>query len=141
MLTVVLCVKYLELRFNRATRLLGTVLFIVQTVSERTALAGSRMANVPPVVHLSLSAADPLHRDRHLCPGFGFKPRYVVSIILLTFLHQGTYSCTRPTVSSPHPLSAVTGMDLWGAVISTGVVCTFYCTMVRKDALWLTRSC
>jgi hypothetical protein len=27
-------------------------------------------------------------------------------------------------------LSPVTGMDLWGAVISTGVVCTFYCTMV-----------
>lgn len=26
--------KYLELRFNRATRLLGTVLFIVQTVSK-----------------------------------------------------------------------------------------------------------
>lgn len=41
----------------------------------------------------------------------------------------------------PHPLSAVTGMDLWGAVISTGVVCTFYCTMVRKDALWLIHSC
>lgn len=87
MLTVVLCVKYLELRFSRATRLLGTVLFIVQTVSERTALAGSRMANVPPVVHSSLSAADPLHWDRHLCPGSGFKPRYVVSNILLTFLH------------------------------------------------------
>lgn len=27
--------KYLELRFNRATRLLGTVLFIVQTVSKK----------------------------------------------------------------------------------------------------------
>lgn len=32
-LNVPLCVKYLELRFSRATRLLGTVLFIVQTVS------------------------------------------------------------------------------------------------------------
>lgn len=28
--------KYLELRFNRATRLLGTVLFIVQTVSKKS---------------------------------------------------------------------------------------------------------
>lgn len=27
--------KYLELRFSRATRLLGTVLFIVQTVSKK----------------------------------------------------------------------------------------------------------
>ena len=27
------CLQYLELRFNRATRLMGTVLFIVQTVS------------------------------------------------------------------------------------------------------------
>uniref|UniRef100_A0A674P403 Solute carrier family 5 member 8 n=1 Tax=Takifugu rubripes TaxID=31033 RepID=A0A674P403_TAKRU len=26
-------------------------------------------------------------------------------------------------------LNQVTGMDLWGAVISTGLVCTFYCTM------------
>uniref|UniRef100_A0AAQ4QET2 Solute carrier family 5 member 8 n=1 Tax=Gasterosteus aculeatus aculeatus TaxID=481459 RepID=A0AAQ4QET2_GASAC len=26
-------------------------------------------------------------------------------------------------------VSKLTGMDLWGAVISTGVVCTFYCTM------------
>lgn len=34
--------------------------------------------------------------------------------------------------SLPPPLSAVTGIDLWGAVVSTGVVCTFYCTMVCK---------
>uniref|UniRef100_A0A3P8W6G1 Solute carrier family 5 member 8 n=1 Tax=Cynoglossus semilaevis TaxID=244447 RepID=A0A3P8W6G1_CYNSE len=34
-------------------------------------------------------------------------------------------------------LNQVTGMDLWGAVISTGVVCTFYCTMGGlKAVVW-----
>uniref|UniRef100_A0AAQ4PVY2 Solute carrier family 5 member 8 n=1 Tax=Gasterosteus aculeatus aculeatus TaxID=481459 RepID=A0AAQ4PVY2_GASAC len=63
--------EYLELRFSRATRLLGTVLFIVQTI-----------------------------------------------------LYTGVVIYT-PALA----LNQVTGMDLWGAVISTGVVCTFYCTM------------
>uniref|UniRef100_A0A665TCE8 Solute carrier family 5 member 8 n=1 Tax=Echeneis naucrates TaxID=173247 RepID=A0A665TCE8_ECHNA len=67
--------EYLELRFNRATRLLGTVLFIVQTIL------------------------------------------YTGIVIYAPAL----------------ALNQVTGMDLWGAVISTGVVCTFYCTMVRKQ--------
>lgn len=35
LLSVLFCLKYLELRFSRATRLLGTVLFIVQTVSKK----------------------------------------------------------------------------------------------------------
>ncbi|KAM8910296.1 sodium-coupled monocarboxylate transporter 1 isoform 1-T1 [Spinachia spinachia] len=63
--------EYLELRFSRATRLLGTVLFIVQTI-----------------------------------------------------LYTGVVIYA-PALA----LNQVTGMDLWGAVISTGVVCTFYCTM------------
>uniref|UniRef100_H3CN88 Solute carrier family 5 member 8 n=1 Tax=Tetraodon nigroviridis TaxID=99883 RepID=H3CN88_TETNG len=63
--------EYLELRFSRATRLLGTVLFIVQTI-----------------------------------------------------LYTGI-AIYAPALA----LNQVTGMDLWGAVISTGVVCTFYCTM------------
>ncbi|XP_045892911.1 sodium-coupled monocarboxylate transporter 1 isoform X1 [Micropterus dolomieu] len=62
---------YLELRFSRATRLLGTLLFIVQTIL------------------------------------------YTGIVIYAPAL----------------ALNQVTGMDLWGAVISTGVVCTFYCTM------------
>ncbi|TDG96819.1 hypothetical protein EPR50_G00232850 [Perca flavescens] len=34
-------------------------------------------------------------------------------------------------------LNQVTGMDLWGAVVSTGVVCTFYCTMGGlKAVVW-----
>uniref|UniRef100_A0A3P9CPE9 Solute carrier family 5 member 8 n=1 Tax=Maylandia zebra TaxID=106582 RepID=A0A3P9CPE9_9CICH len=64
--------EYLELRFNRATRLLGTLLFIVQTI-----LYSGIVIYVPALA-----------------------------------------------------LNQVTGMNLWGAVISTGVVCTFYCTLV-----------
>uniref|UniRef100_A0A671YGP3 Solute carrier family 5 member 8 n=1 Tax=Sparus aurata TaxID=8175 RepID=A0A671YGP3_SPAAU len=66
--------EYLELRFNRTTRLLGTGLFIVQTIL------------------------------------------YTGIVIYAPAL----------------ALNQVTGMDLWGAVISTGVVCTFYCTLVRN---------
>ncbi|KAA8580000.1 sodium-coupled monocarboxylate transporter 1 [Etheostoma spectabile] len=71
--------EYLELRFSRATRLLGTVLFIVQTI---------------------------------LYTG-------IVIYAPALALHQ------------------VTGMDLWSAVFSTGVVCTFYCTMGGlKAVVW-----
>ncbi|KAM3858990.1 sodium-coupled monocarboxylate transporter 1 [Diretmus argenteus] len=71
--------EYLELRFNRVTRLLGTVLFIVQTIL------------------------------------------YTGIVIYVPAL----------------ALNQVTGMDLWGAVISTGVVCTFYCTMGGlKAVVW-----
>uniref|UniRef100_UPI003AAE8977 sodium-coupled monocarboxylate transporter 1 n=1 Tax=Centroberyx gerrardi TaxID=166262 RepID=UPI003AAE8977 len=71
--------EYLELRFNRATRLLGTLLFIIQTVL------------------------------------------YTGIVIYAPAL----------------ALNQVTGMDLWGAVISTGVVCTFYCTMGGlKAVVW-----
>ncbi|XP_061922483.1 sodium-coupled monocarboxylate transporter 1-like [Entelurus aequoreus] len=71
--------EYLELRFNRATRLLGTLLFIVQTV-----------------------------------------------------LYTGIVIYT-PALA----LNQVTGMDLWSAVISTGVVCTFYCTLGGlKAVVW-----
>uniref|UniRef100_A0A8C6TWR0 Solute carrier family 5 member 8 n=1 Tax=Neogobius melanostomus TaxID=47308 RepID=A0A8C6TWR0_9GOBI len=71
--------EYLELRFNRATRLLGTVLFIVQTV-----------------------------------------------------LYTGIVIYT-PALA----LTQVTGIDLWGAIVSTGLVCTFYCTMGGlKAVVW-----
>ncbi|XP_053718271.1 sodium-coupled monocarboxylate transporter 1 [Synchiropus splendidus] len=71
--------EYLELRFNRATRLLGTVLFIAQTVL------------------------------------------YTGIVIYAPAL----------------ALNQVTGMDLWGAVVSTGVVCTFYCTLGGlKAVVW-----
>ncbi|RVE56323.1 hypothetical protein OJAV_G00219990 [Oryzias javanicus] len=71
--------EYLELRFNRATRLLGTLLFIVQTIL------------------------------------------YTGIVIYAPAL----------------ALNQVTGMDLWGAVISTGIVCTFYCTMGGlKAVVW-----
>uniref|UniRef100_A0A671YNE8 Solute carrier family 5 member 8 n=1 Tax=Sparus aurata TaxID=8175 RepID=A0A671YNE8_SPAAU len=71
--------EYLELRFNRTTRLLGTGLFIVQTIL------------------------------------------YTGIVIYAPAL----------------ALNQVTGMDLWGAVISTGVVCTFYCTLGGlKAVVW-----
>ncbi|KAM6895698.1 sodium-coupled monocarboxylate transporter 1 [Xenentodon cancila] len=71
--------EYLELRFNRTTRLLGTAFFIVQTIL------------------------------------------YTGIVIYAPAL----------------ALNQVTGMDLWGAVISTGVVCTFYCTMGGlKAVVW-----
>ncbi|KAL3048422.1 hypothetical protein OYC64_007071 [Pagothenia borchgrevinki] len=71
--------EYLELRFNRATRLLGTFLFIIQTIL------------------------------------------YTGIVIYAPAL----------------ALNQVTGMDLWGAVVSTGVVCTFYCTMGGlKAVVW-----
>ncbi|XP_028253102.1 sodium-coupled monocarboxylate transporter 1-like [Parambassis ranga] len=71
--------EYLELRFSRATRLLGTVLFIFQTIL------------------------------------------YTGIVIYAPAL----------------ALNQVTGMDLWGAVISTGVVCTFYCTVGGlKAVVW-----
>ncbi|XP_013882462.1 sodium-coupled monocarboxylate transporter 1 isoform X2 [Austrofundulus limnaeus] len=71
--------EYLELRFSRATRLLGTILFIAQMI-----------------------------------------------------LYTGIVIYT-PALA----LNQVTGLDLWGAVISTGVVCTFYCTMGGlKAVVW-----
>uniref|UniRef100_A0A8C4I6D1 Sodium-coupled monocarboxylate transporter 1 n=1 Tax=Dicentrarchus labrax TaxID=13489 RepID=A0A8C4I6D1_DICLA len=63
--------EYLELRFNRATRLLGTVLFIVQTI-----------------------------------------------------LYTGIV-IYGPALA----LSQVTDLDLWSGIISTGIVCTLYCTL------------
>uniref|UniRef100_H3CN89 Solute carrier family 5 member 8 n=1 Tax=Tetraodon nigroviridis TaxID=99883 RepID=H3CN89_TETNG len=71
--------EYLEMRFNRATRLLGTVLFILQT------------------------------------------------ILMTGLVIYG------PAVA----LNQVTGIDLWGGIISTGVVCTVYCTLGGiKAVVW-----
>uniref|UniRef100_A0A8C5DYV1 Sodium-coupled monocarboxylate transporter 1-like n=1 Tax=Gouania willdenowi TaxID=441366 RepID=A0A8C5DYV1_GOUWI len=67
--------EYLELRFNKATRLLGTVLFIFQTV-------------------------------------------------LLTGVV--TYA---PALA----LSQVADMNLWAAISSTALVCTFYCALVGEN--------
>ncbi|XP_029017411.1 sodium-coupled monocarboxylate transporter 1 [Betta splendens] len=71
--------EYLELRFNRATRLLGSLFFIAQTIL------------------------------------------YTGIVIYAPAL----------------ALNQVTGIDLWGAIISTGVVCTFYCTLGGlKAVVW-----
>ncbi|XP_072257203.1 sodium-coupled monocarboxylate transporter 1 isoform X1 [Pyxicephalus adspersus] len=71
--------EYLELRFNKLVRLIGTILFIIQTVL------------------------------------------YTGIVIYAPAL----------------ALNQVTGFDLWGAVVATGVVCTFYCTMGGlKAVVW-----
>lgn len=71
--------EYLEMRYNKLIRLLGTVLFIIQTVL------------------------------------------YTGLVIYAPAL----------------ALNQVTGVDLWGAVISTGVVCTLYCTLGGlKAVVW-----
>ncbi|KAG8439458.1 hypothetical protein GDO86_005608 [Hymenochirus boettgeri] len=71
--------EYLELRFNKLVRLLGTILFIIQTIL------------------------------------------YTGIVIYAPAL----------------ALNQVTGFDLWGAVVATGVVCTFYCTLGGlKAVVW-----
>ncbi|MEE6480055.1 hypothetical protein FKM82_012443 [Ascaphus truei] len=71
--------EYLELRFNKYVRLLGTGLFIIQTIL------------------------------------------YTGIVIYAPAL----------------ALNQVTGFNLWGAVVATGVVCTFYCTMGGlKAVVW-----
>ncbi|XP_077790998.1 sodium-coupled monocarboxylate transporter 1-like isoform X2 [Podarcis muralis] len=71
--------EYLELRYNKKMRLLGTVMFMI-----------------------------------------------------LTILYTGI------VIYSPSlALSQVTGFQLWGSVISTGIVCTFYCTLGGlKAVVW-----
>lgn len=142
--------KYLELRFNRTTRLLGTLFFIAQTVSKKpvnTIMAGvKRLWLKPQIWHMSpidagiisFSVTDPLHWNRHLCPGTGFKPRYVgfspqrSGSWHIRTLKAAWCCAVEWLLSLTIHLFAVTGMNLWGAVISTGVVCTFYCTMVCR---------
>ncbi|XP_007668293.2 sodium-coupled monocarboxylate transporter 1 [Ornithorhynchus anatinus] len=71
--------EYLELRFNKHVRRLGTVLFIIQTVL------------------------------------------YTGIVIYAPAL----------------ALNQVTGFELWGAVVTTGLVCTFYCTLGGlKAVIW-----
>ncbi|XP_029455581.1 sodium-coupled monocarboxylate transporter 1-like [Rhinatrema bivittatum] len=71
--------EYLELRFNKVVRILGTLIFIVEMVL------------------------------------------YTGIVIYAPAL----------------ALNQVTGFHLWGAVISTGIVCTFYCTLGGlKAVIW-----
>ncbi|XP_020667393.1 sodium-coupled monocarboxylate transporter 1 [Pogona vitticeps] len=52
--------------------------------------------------------------------------------IILTILYTGIVIYA-PALA----LNQVTGMDLWGAVVTTGIVCTFYCTLGGlKAVVW-----
>ncbi|KAJ7329957.1 hypothetical protein JRQ81_016131 [Phrynocephalus forsythii] len=55
-----------------------------------------------------------------------------VLFIILTILYTGIVIYA-PALA----LNQVTGMDLWGAVVTTGIVCTFYCTLGGlKAVVW-----
>uniref|UniRef100_A0A8D0C9P7 Sodium-coupled monocarboxylate transporter 1 n=1 Tax=Salvator merianae TaxID=96440 RepID=A0A8D0C9P7_SALMN len=55
-----------------------------------------------------------------------------VLFIILTILYTGIVIYA-PALA----LNQVTGFDLWGAVVATGVVCTFYCTLGGlKAVVW-----
>uniref|UniRef100_A0A8C5E0Q4 Sodium-coupled monocarboxylate transporter 1-like n=1 Tax=Gouania willdenowi TaxID=441366 RepID=A0A8C5E0Q4_GOUWI len=64
----------------------------------------------------------------NICMGNYFYPTLYISqhnyIIYMNILYTGIVIYA-PALA----LNQVTGMNLWGAVISTGVVCTFYCTV------------
>ncbi|XP_066490585.1 sodium-coupled monocarboxylate transporter 1-like [Tiliqua scincoides] len=72
--------EYLELRYNKCLRMIGTVMFILQTVS------------------------------------------YSGIVIYAPSL----------------ALNQVTGFQLWGAIVGTGIICTFYCTLGGLRAVVLT---
>uniref|UniRef100_A0A8C5E033 Sodium-coupled monocarboxylate transporter 1-like n=1 Tax=Gouania willdenowi TaxID=441366 RepID=A0A8C5E033_GOUWI len=72
----------------------------------------------------------------NICMGNYFYPTLYISqhnyIIYMNILYTGIVIYA-PALA----LNQVTGMNLWGAVISTGVVCTFYCTVGGlKAVVW-----
>lgn len=110
--------------------------------------AGTAVACPVPAVPVGWGAdtpllADAVHGDRHLRPRPDPQPRCSGScspshprprsgdISALPHpgcrLHPGALLST-----SPSPL--VTGLDIWASLLSTGVICTFYTTLVSAGA-------
>uniref|UniRef100_A0A8C6TWN9 Solute carrier family 5 member 8 n=1 Tax=Neogobius melanostomus TaxID=47308 RepID=A0A8C6TWN9_9GOBI len=64
--------------------------------------------------------------------GFILNKACMTHFLLLQVLYTGIVIYT-PALA----LTQVTGIDLWGAIVSTGLVCTFYCTMGGlKAVVW-----
>ncbi|NXC91666.1 SC5A6 protein, partial [Cercotrichas coryphoeus] len=97
--------EYLELRFNKTVRVLGTVTFIFQMVS------GAGAGGVRSLAGWAwLSTALP-------CPQVIY-----MGVVLYA-----------PALA----LNAVTGFDLWSAVLTMGLVCTLYTTLGGlKAVIW-----
>ncbi|NXD45672.1 SC5A6 protein, partial [Copsychus sechellarum] len=97
--------EYLELRFNKTVRVLGTVTFIFQMVSGAGAVRGAGFGG-----WAWLSTALP-------CPQVIY-----MGVVLYA-----------PALA----LNAVTGFDLWSAVLTMGLVCTLYTTLGGlKAVIW-----
>ncbi|NXO74647.1 SC5A6 protein, partial [Phainopepla nitens] len=97
--------EYLELRFNKTVRLLGTVTFIFQMVSGAGG-AGVAEPGRPGVAQR--------------CPP---SPQVIYMGVVL-------YA---PALA----LNAVTGFDIWSAVLTIGLVCTLYTTLGGlKAVIW-----
>ncbi|NXK70563.1 SC5A6 protein, partial [Sylvietta virens] len=97
--------EYLELRFNKAVRVCGTVTFIFQMVSGAGGVGVQGVGG-----RARLSAAPP-------------SPQVIYMGVVL-------YA---PALA----LNAVTGFDLWSAVLTMGLVCTLYTTLGGlKAVIW-----
>ncbi|NWV21162.1 SC5A6 protein, partial [Origma solitaria] len=97
--------EYLELRFNKTVRVLGTVTFIFQMVS------GARDGGVQ---------------------GLGGWARLSTALPSPQVIYMGVVLYA-PALA----LNAVTGFDLWSAVLTMGLVCTLYTTLGGlKAVIW-----
>lgn len=128
------------MRFNRATRLLGTVLFILQTVSKkhREGDLGKSMIKryYSQILMTGLVIYGPaVALNQGQCTRISHLGLDSVSRTL-----EGSSATLGAVVCLTLLLSPVTGIDLWGGIISTGVVCTVYCTLVSTH-INLVRRC
>lgn len=51
--------------------------------------------------HISVCWADPLHRDRHLCPGSGVEPRFVLTLRLWNYILHSAMRVLKAGLRAP----------------------------------------